>query len=122
MRNHQMLAFVAAAWLSAASLAPTTAVAAETRARVAAGSIAATPVHRFFGWLVDVNGSLLTLQLRNGKLLRVNAAPAIALNRVSFPFYHRKPTVVTGTLSGGVLNATSVTRAVPQSAGWDIDR
>jgi hypothetical protein len=78
--------------------------------------------HHYFGTLVSANGMLLVIQLRNGRLLRVDAAQAFALNRVSAPFFRGKPTVVTGaTGAGGVFYATAVTRAAPLSTAWGRD-
>ena len=81
------------------------------------------PVHRIFGWLVSVNGDRLVLQRRNGQLLKVDAAPAIARIRVSQPLFRGKATVVTGTFtSGGAFSATAIVRAAPRQTHWAPDR
>ncbi|MDQ2858202.1 MAG: hypothetical protein M3R53_06075 [Candidatus Eremiobacteraeota bacterium] len=81
------------------------------------------PQHRFFGTLQSVDGHLLTIQLRNGRLLRVDAARAFTAKRVSEPLFPGKPTVVDGTLgAGGVFIATTVKRGAPLATNWGLDQ
>ncbi len=87
-------------------------------------SVAARSVqHRYFGTLQSVNGQLLTIQLRNGRLLHVDAARAFTAKRVSEPLFPGKPTVVDGTLgAAGVFIATAVKRGAPLATNWGLDQ
>jgi hypothetical protein len=95
-----------------ASVAPSTA------------AVVAPPAqHRFFGVLERANGTAITLRLRNGRLLAVDAAPAFALDRVAEPLFAGKPTVVEGDFSAnGLFHANAVKRAAPRPASWGLDR
>jgi hypothetical protein len=91
--------------------------------RASVPAAAAGPQHRFFGTLVNVKGAVLTIVLRDGRLLQVDATQAYALNRVAEPFFRGKPVVVDGTLGpANVLHATLVKRGVPDRANWGLDR
>jgi hypothetical protein len=80
------------------------------------------PQHRYFGSLVQRNGQVLTIALRNGRLLQVNAAAAFALNRVAEPFFRGKPIVVDGAFGAdGVFYATAVRRGAPLAVHWGLD-
>ena len=103
---------------NAAMIAPPRA--AVVRSAVPAASTAVQ--HRYFGTLLNVAGETLTVQLRDGRLLQVNAAQAFALAQVSAPLFRGKPVVIDGTAgSGGVFNATAVKRGVAR-ANWGPDR
>jgi len=79
--------------------------------------------HRYFGLLQTANGAAITLRLRSGRLLAVDASEAFALNRVSEPLFAGKATVVEGLFAAnGVFRASAVKRAAPRPASWDIDR
>jgi hypothetical protein len=81
------------------------------------------PQHRFFGTLLSVNGQVLSIALRNGRVLQVNAAQAFALNRVAEPLFRGKPTVVDGTFgANGIFYATAVKRGASLSVNWGLDR
>jgi hypothetical protein len=94
---------------------------ADGSAEAAASS---TPVpHRVFGLLQSARGSALTLRLRDGRLLAIDAAPAFAQKRVSAPLFAGKSTVVDGFFGPrGIFYATAVKRAAPQPTSWGPDR
>ncbi len=80
-------------------------------------------VHRYFGSLMSARGPMLTLRLRNGALLRVDATEAFASGSVSAPLFAGKSTVVKGTFSTpGIFHATSVQRATQRVTNWGSDR
>jgi hypothetical protein len=82
-----------------------------------------TAAHRLFGSLQSVDGASITLRLRSGRLVRVDATRAFSLKRVSEPLFFNKPTVVDGAFrADGVFDASAVKRAAPQPSSWGIDR
>ncbi len=87
--------------------------------------VAAPPAaeHRFFGLLQTSRGASMSLRLRGGRVLAVDATQAYVLKRVSGPLFMNKPTVVEGTFTAtGVLQATIVKRAAPNVQSWGLDR
>jgi hypothetical protein len=88
-----------------------------------ANAAVAAAAQRFFGVLADVRGTAMTLRLRDGRLLAVDAAPAFAGQRVSQPLFAGKPTVVVGAFDRrGIFHATAVSRGAPRPANWGLDR
>jgi hypothetical protein len=79
--------------------------------------------HRLFGLLQSARGPALTLRLRSGRLLVVDATAAFAHNRVSEPLFSGKSTVVEGSFGPrGLFYATAVKRAAPRPSSWGADQ
>jgi hypothetical protein len=121
MKRHSLalaIALVAAGSHAASAHASTVGSRAGIPTRTATSTI-----HRYFGLLVGRRGTNLTLRLRSGALLLVDASAAFAVDHVSSPLFAGKATVVQGTIgANGVFHATSVKRAAPLPSTWDIDR
>jgi hypothetical protein len=67
--------------------------------------------HTVFGTIARLAKSSFVLQMRTGRRVSVDAAPAIASGRYSAPLFVGKFVVVEGTLdASGTLHARSVTR------------
>lgn len=110
-----IVALAAAAVLGADAAEPVTAAALPSGApRVE---------HRFFGLLQSARGTLLTLRLRNGRVIAVDAAPAFASERVAEPLFAGKATVVEGAFApNGTFVADAVKRTASNPAVWGADR
>jgi hypothetical protein len=107
------------------ALAAAAAIGAGTAGAVTAAPLATgAPVeHRFFGLLESARGSLLTLRLRSGRVIAVDAAEAFGRERVSEPLFAGKATVVEGTFApNGVFRADAVKRTSSNRAAWGVDR
>jgi hypothetical protein len=106
-------------------LAAVAAIGGSSAGAVKAASLpAGAPVeHRLFGLLVSARGTLLTLRLRTGRLLAIDAAGAFARERVSEPLFAGKAAVVEGTFApNGVFRADAVKRTSSNTAAWGVDR
>jgi len=102
----------------------THAMAADAAVRPPSSIVVNTGVtHRYFGVLQAARGTTLTLRLRNGRALIVDASAAFAAAHVAAPLFAGKATIVEGRFApNGVFDATLVKRALPNPASWDIDR
>jgi hypothetical protein len=88
-----------------------------------AAAVAPVPAHRYFGWLAHAQGATLTLRLRTGRLLVIDASAAFAAARVAAPLFAGKPVCVDGFFAPrGVFRAVDVQRAVAHPAAWGGDR
>ncbi len=77
--------------------------------------------HEFSGLIYAMNGAQLTLRLRNGQFVAVNAADAIASGNYSAPLFIGKPVSIDGTQGAGAFTATHIFR-VPNLIGLGPDR
>jgi hypothetical protein len=66
--------------------------------------------HVFYGTIAALRGSLITLRLRNGRSVPVDASVAIANGNYSVPLFVGKIVSVDGTLAGTGFTATHVFR------------
>jgi hypothetical protein len=71
---------------------------------------------------IDAGGSQLTVQTRTGRLVQVDASPAIQTNRVNIPPVGRAVNVQGTYDAKGVLQASMIQRAKDSSVGWPADR
>jgi hypothetical protein len=71
---------------------------------------------------IDVGGSQLTVQTRSGRLVQVDASPAIQTNRVNIPPVGHAVNVQGTYDAKGVLQASMIQRAKDSSVGWPADR
>jgi hypothetical protein len=79
--------------------------------------------HRYFGTLVGVSGSIVTIRLRSGRILQSDATQAFAAGHYSAPLFPGKPTVVYGAFAAnGQFFARIVKRAAPQPESWGGDQ
>jgi len=80
------------------------------------------PVHLFSGTLQATRHLMLTLRLRTGQRLIVDAAPAAAASNAPHAFVIGEALTAQGSLIAGVLVATSVTVTTPAARDWVPDR
>jgi hypothetical protein len=79
--------------------------------------------HTYFGTVTRFTKTSFVMRLRNGRLVNVDASPAIAAGRYSTPFFAGKVVVVIGTIDRVALfHAQSVTRLSRLDISTDIDR
>jgi hypothetical protein len=79
--------------------------------------------HDIFGTIASVRGSALLLRTRTGKLLAVDAAPAIAAGTYSAPLFVGKIVLVGGTLDAArTLHAQTIVRIERLDARTGPDR
>jgi hypothetical protein len=71
---------------------------------------------------IDADGSQLTVQTRTGRLVQVDASPAIQTNRVNIPPVGHAVNVQGTYDAKGVLQASMIQRAKDSSVGWPADR
>jgi hypothetical protein len=89
----------------------------------AAARLAAGP-HMISGTLVTVNGSVLTLRTRAGKIATIDASGALRNERVTGPLNLGTPYTAQGTTfdATGALFATAIGRAKSSEGLWPSDR
>jgi hypothetical protein len=77
--------------------------------------------HAASGTIVAMSGNLLTVRLKTGRTIQVDASEAVRRGTYSAPFYIGKPILAEGSLgTGGVLYAIRVTRMIqPQQLPTD---
>jgi len=74
-------------------------------------NLGARAEHAVYGEIVAMNGTLLTVRLRSGRALRVDASEAARRGTYSAPMFLGKLVAAEGSLgAGGVLYAIRVTR------------
>lgn len=79
-------------------------------------------VHRLFGFITALKGTSVTIRIRSGKLVQIDASAAIANNRVSEPLYLGKAVVVHGGFGlQGKFVASVLARAASDSMYWGRD-
>jgi hypothetical protein len=66
--------------------------------------------HRFYGTIVTIHGSIITLRLRSGRPVTVDATAAIANGNYSAPLFVGKIVSVDGYAAGTALRATHIFR------------
>jgi hypothetical protein len=66
--------------------------------------------HVFYGTIAAIRGAILTLRLRNGRSVPIDASAAIASGNYSVPLFVGKIVSVDGTLVGTTFTATHVFR------------
>jgi hypothetical protein len=71
------------------------------------------------GRIVYLNGSMIVIDTRDGRL-NVDATAA-QRNDLSVVLYMREPVIVSGSFANGILHASSVGRAKPQPELWLSD-
>jgi hypothetical protein len=79
-------------------------------------------MHQVYGTIRHVDGSQLTIELRDQRMLQVDAAPAIKSYRTIILAVGRTVNVLGSYDAKGVLHAQSIQRAKSSSAGWPPDR
>ncbi len=90
---------------------------------VAHPTAAPRPVHFVYGTLVAVRGSALTMRARDGTLLSVDAASAIAAGTYSAPLFAGKTVVLGGWYAAPrTFHAQTVTRIPRLDASTGPDR
>ena len=83
---------------------------------------AAAPAHEVVGVIRSMMGSMLVLQLRNGRYLRVDASSAVQAHESVVLSVERPIEVVGGYDAAGVLHAQSILRAKSSPFLWKPDR
>jgi hypothetical protein len=72
---------------------------------------AAATANAVFGTITQVTGSILTVKLRDGRTIKVDASVAVAHGDYSAPFFVGKIIMAEGTrMSNGTFDAVRVTR------------
>jgi hypothetical protein len=77
--------------------------------------------HVFYGTIAAIRGAILTLRLRNGRSVPIDASAAIASGNYSVPLFVGKIVSVDGTLVGTTFTATHVFR-MSNLANLPVDR
>jgi photosystem II stability/assembly factor-like uncharacterized protein len=81
-----------------------------------------TTKNEIYGTIREIKGSRLTIENRAGKLVQVDAQPAVRANR-SAPLVVGHAIDAVGTLDkAGVFHADSVQHAKDSSTAWPADR
>jgi suppressor of ftsI len=97
---------------NAAALRATRSVVASVQnARADEAVTTTSQAHVVYGTVLQLQGNVLTVELRNGRQQRVDATPAIAARTYSAPLYVGKTVTLTGDYSGdGTFVATTITK------------
>jgi hypothetical protein len=81
------------------------------------------PQHFVSGAIVKINGRLLLVQLRDRRLVRVDATSPLATGRYSAPLFIGKFVIVEGSYAAdGTLLATTITRLPRLDSSTPADR
>jgi hypothetical protein len=76
--------------------------------------------HRIYAQIVAIQGSLLTVRRRNGRLQKVDDTVAVNDNAYSMPLFVGKCVVIDGTVTKGVMSAAHIFR-IPDLNGDNPD-
>ncbi len=80
-------------------------------ANAAATSATVTGEHVVYGTITQIQGSVLTVALRDGRQRRVDASPAIRSGTYSAPLYVGKIVAIAGSYEAdGTLSATTISK------------
>jgi hypothetical protein len=77
--------------------------------------------HHFYGTIAAIHGSIITLRLRSGRQVTVDATAAIANGNYSAPLFVGKIVSVDGYRTGKALTATHIFR-ISNLGGLPVDR
>lgn len=80
------------------------------------------PQHSYSGTLQSRRHLVLTLRLRTGKIVIVDATQAYLKNKVTQPLTIGEPLLAQGILIAGVLIATSAVKTTANAYTWSPDR
>lgn len=93
-----------------------------TNSQTSTTSSAVSALHQVYGTIRRVNGSEITIEAREQRMVQVDAAPAIQSYRTIILSVGRAVNVLGSYDAKGVLHAQSIQRAKSSSAGWPADR
>jgi FtsP/CotA-like multicopper oxidase with cupredoxin domain len=106
----------------AAALRPIEAAASEAQPATAA-ALQALGEHAVYGTIVQVDGDVLTVALRDGRQLRVDAEAAVRSGRYSAPLFAGKIVVISGSYGAdGTLEAAVISKLGRADASAPPDR
>jgi hypothetical protein len=115
-----VVGMITATWSPHATAAP--GGQAQSNSQTTTTNSAASSMHQVYGTIRHVDGSQLTIELRDQRMLQVDAAPAIKSYRTIILAVGRTVNVLGSYDAKGVLHAQSIQRAKSSSAGWRPDR
>lgn len=95
---------------------------AQADSQTPATNSAASSLHRVYGIIRHVDGSQITIEAREQRMVQVDAASAIQSYRTIILAVGRAINVLGSYDAKGVLHAQSIQRAKSSSVGWPPDR
>ena len=78
--------------------------------------------HHIFGTIVAINGNLLSVQRRNGKLITVDATTVIASDDYSYPLFVGKTVAIDGTFPTKTTFIATHIEAVTSLQSLEVDK
>ena len=78
--------------------------------------------HHVFGTILAIDGSMLSLQRRNGKLLTVDATSVIANDDYSYPLFVGKTVAIDGTFSNKTTFVATHINAITSLQSLEADK
>lgn len=95
---------------------------AKPNSQTPATNSASGSLHQVYGVIRQVDGSQITIEARDQRMVQVDAVPATQGNRTIILAVGRAVNVLGSYDAKGVLHAQSIQRAKSSSAGWPPDR